>query len=83
MEKIIARFDGSIPLKPNQKPCEIFKDNEDEKPEEKEESISTSIEGDGTMGIKGSLSIDGKENAIFFVQGIIEQFDIKREDLDI
>ena len=40
------------------------------------------IEGDGSFGIDGKLSIEGKDKALSLIQGLMESFDITTEDLE-
>lgn len=39
-------------------------------------------EGDGSVGIEGSMSFRDKESAIIFIQGLMETFDISTDELE-
>jgi hypothetical protein len=45
--------------------------------------MTFSIEGDGSRGINGKLEISDRNMAITLIDGLIEQFNIKRDELDL
>ena len=78
-EKVIVRFDGTIPLRPEQKPYEAFL----EKKQVEKEKNKLISEGDNSCGIEGKITLRDKQSAIIFVNGIIDTFEIERDELDV
>lgn len=78
--KLTKRMDGSTPLRDNQMPCEIYEQHKKTKPITENK---VGFKGDGSAGIQGNINIKSKDAAINLVNGIIDQFNINKEELDL
>ena len=82
MEEESYRLDGSVRLKPEQLPCEMFEKFQKDTSEEEEGDSSVHIEAEA-HGLKGEITVYNKDAAIKLISSLMEQFNISSNELNI